>query len=189
MFPSFRECCYRQGLQRGRRHNRQCNCSVLLCPFVMALMGTTSVCVCVCLMFLLLQPAGLVQGQTCCVRHSPSGSVAVLALKGQVSPTISFPSLGTHKKRNIHLPDIKSEQPVPIQTRTLETHLVTQICISPSLYNNTLLCFSFLLSVLLFFFTLPTYSCLPFWPNTLQQCCTPTHLHSAPHLHNEFASH
>lgn len=41
-----------------------------------------------------------------------------------------LPSAFHPQKRKVHLADISSDdKPVPIQTRTCETHLVTQICI------------------------------------------------------------
>ena len=44
-----------------------------------------------------------------------------------IHPPVSHLKAHTPEKRNTHPADIKSEQPVPVQTRTLETHLVTQI--------------------------------------------------------------
>lgn len=127
-------------IEGGRRHNGQNNYFLLLCPLLMTLMATVVYVRVSCSCSDVCSTCGSCPGTD---RLCPSQPIRLSFCPRTQRASVIYHQFSisrpTHEKRNVHLADIKSEEPVPIQTRTLETHLVTQICISLSLSNNALL--------------------------------------------------
>lgn len=146
-----REWCYRQGLQKGRGwEEAQWTKQLFSSPLSIFddINGNRGLCVS-CSCSDVCSTCGSCPGtDSLCPSQPIRLSFCPRTQRASVIYHQFSISRHTHEKRNVHLADIKSEEPVPIQTRTLETHLVTQICISLSLSNNALLGL-FLLSLIM----------------------------------------